>query len=250
MGAPEQTGYRLLVKNVSLIVGPGEHLLITGPNGAGKTSLLRVLAGLWEPIEGHVSTPKAEKYDGGKVMMWLPQRPYLLQGSLRDQVVYPNIALAERARRGKTKRVDANAVADEDERVKQCLRAAGLGKFVDGGVPGVSLDTRHLEWNDVLSGGERQRIGFARLFYHSPPFAILDEATSAINPDEEGQLYERVIEQGTTVVSIAHRLELRKFHRKELKLAGDGSGGWELHKNEAKPGSRGGDDKWKLVDKK
>ena len=102
----------------------------------------------------------------------------------------------------------------------------------------------------VLSGGERQRIGFARLFYHSPPFAILDEATSAINPDEEGQLYERVIEQGTTVVSIAHRLELRKFHRKELKLAGDGSGGWELHKNEAKPGSRGGDDKWKLVDKK
>ena len=250
VGAPEQTGYRLLVKNVSLIVGPGEHLLITGPNGAGKTSLLRVLAGLWEPIEGHVSTPKAEKYDGGKVMMWLPQRPYLLQGSLRDQVVYPNIALAERARRGKAKRVDENAVADEDERVKQCLRAAGLGKFVDGGVPGVSLDTRHLEWNDVLSGGERQRIGFARLFYHSPPFAILDEATSAINPDEEGQLYERVIEQGTTVVSIAHRLELRKFHRKELKLAGDGSGGWELHKNEAKPGSRGGDDKWKLVDKK
>jgi ABC-type uncharacterized transport system fused permease/ATPase subunit len=234
-------------------VGPGEHLLITGPNGAGKTSLLRVLAGLWEPIEGHVSTPRAKDYDGGKVMMWLPQRPYLLQGSLRDQVVYPEIALAERQRRGKSsKRVDANAVADEDERVKRCLRQAGLGKFVDGGVPGVSLDTRHLEWNDVLSGGERQRIGFARLFYHSPPFAILDEATSAINPDEEGQLYERVIEQGTTVVSIAHRLELRKFHRKELKLAGDGLGGWELHKNESKPGSKGGADesKWKLIEKK
>jgi ABC-type uncharacterized transport system fused permease/ATPase subunit len=120
-------------------------------------------------------------------------------------------------------------VADEDERVKRCLRQAGLGKFVDGGVPGVSLDTRHLEWNDVLSGGERQRIGFARLFYHSPPFAILDEATSAINPDEEGQLYERVIEQGTTVVSIAHRLELRNCHTLELKLLGDGEGGWELH---------------------
>ena len=136
VGAPEQTGYRLLVKNVSLVVGPGEHLLITGPNGAGKTSLL-VLAGLWEPVEGHVSTPKAENYDGGKVMMWLPQRPYLLRGSLRDWVVYPNIALAGGGRG--TKRVDANAVADEDERVKQCLRAAGLGKFVDGGVPGVSL---------------------------------------------------------------------------------------------------------------
>ena len=128
----------------------------------------------------------------------------------------------------------------EDERIKTCLRMAGLGKFVDGGVPGVSLDTRHLEWNDVLSGGERQRVGFARLFYHSPPFAILDEATSAINPDEEHLLYERVIEQGTTVVSIAHRLELRRFHKRELKLAGDGSGGWEIHEQKSA-------DKWTLV---
>ena len=80
-----------------------------------------------------------------------------------------------------------------------------------------------------LSGGERQRIGFARLFYHAPPFAVLDEATSAINPDEEGSLYRAVIEQGTTVVSIAHRLELRNCHTLELKLLGDGEGGWELH---------------------
>jgi ABC-type uncharacterized transport system fused permease/ATPase subunit len=117
---------------------------------------------------------------------------------------------------------------------------AGLGKFVDGDVPGVGLGTRHLEWNDVLSGGERQRVGFARLFYHAPPFAILDEATSAINPDEEGKLYEHVIAGGTTVVSIAHRLELRRFHKKELKLRGDGNGGWELHEQKQK-------DKWTQV---
>ena len=65
-----------------------------------------------------------------------------------------------------------------------------------------------------------------RLFYHAPPYAILDEATSAINPDEEHLLYERVIAQGTTVVSIAHRLELRRFHKRELRVKGDGAGSW------------------------
>ena len=273
VGAPEPGGgHRILVKAVTMDVSEGDHLLITGPNGAGKTSLLRVLAGLWKPLEGTVSTPSPTKANGGKVMMWLPQRPYLLQGSLRDQVVYPDVPKARagtftrrggRGRRsggaggppaagsssspsssssaGRERRAECDAEAEEeDERIRRCLRMAGLGKFVDGDVPGVGLGTRHLEWNDVLSGGERQRVGFARLFYHAPPFAILDEATSAINPDEEGKLYEHVIAGGTTVVSIAHRLELRRFHKKELKLRGDGIGGWELHEQKQK-------DKWTQV---
>lgn len=252
VGAPEPGGgHRLLIQNVTMSVNPGSNLLITGPNGSGKTSLLRVLAGLWAPLSGSVKTPSINgKNKSQKPMMWLPQRPYLLQGSLRDQVVYPNVALAESnakrikrerrknsppgSRNGSSKKLDNKLEDEEDEIVKKCLRLAGLGKFVDGGVPSVGLNTRHLEWNDVLSGGERQRIGFARLFYHKPPFAILDEATSAINPDEEGLLYERVIAQGTTVVSIAHRLELRKFHSLELKLLGDGEGGWELHEKKGK----------------
>ena len=270
VGAPEPGGgHRLLVERVSMVVEPGRNLLITGPNGSGKTSLLRVLAGLWAPLSGAVTTPslpagRAGAPPSGKAMMWLPQRPYLLQGSLRDQVVYPNVARAEsnaarvkrerRAARGagagafsrsaarrSDDAVSSSAAEEEDERVKRCLRLAGLGKFVDGTVPGVGLNTRHLEWNDVLSGGERQRIGFARLFYHAPPFAILDEATSAINPDEEGTLYQAVIAQGTTVVSIAHRLELRECHELELKLLGDGEGGWELHER-----ARAGERKWAL----
>ena len=80
----------------------------------------------------------------------------------------------------------------------------------------------------MLSGGERQRLGFARLFFHRPRFAVLDEATSAINPDEEAALYAGVARMGTTMLSIAHRLELRKFHRRELKVKGDGTGAWEV----------------------
>ena len=81
------------------------------------------------------------------------------------------------------------------------------------------------------------------MFYHAPPYAILDEATSAINPDEEHLLYERVIAQGTTVVSIAHRLELRRFHKRELRVKGDGVGGWELH-GQSGPAGR---EKWSLI---
>mmetsp|Transcript_2828 Transcript_2828/g.10295 ORF Transcript_2828/g.10295 Transcript_2828/m.10295 type:complete len:146 (-) Transcript_2828:181-618(-) len=142
--------------------------------------------------------------------MFLPQRPYLVVGNLRDQVTYPIQKENDKSR---------------DEEALRCLRLAGLTRLAEA-VDG--LDQCPKEWNEILSGGERQRVGFARVFYHKPDFVVLDEATSAINPEQEIALYKACQESGVTMISIAHRMELRKFHKHELKIEGDGSGKWEV----------------------
>jgi ABC-type uncharacterized transport system fused permease/ATPase subunit len=100
----------------------------------------------------------------------------------------------------------------------------GLAKLLGD----LGLDAWQQDWLEVLSGGEKQRVGLARLLYHRPAFAVLDEATSAVNSDEQARLHEALLEAGITLLSIAHRPEVRRFHHVELQLAGDGSGAWSL----------------------
>ncbi|KAI2472600.1 ABC transporter transmembrane region 2-domain-containing protein [Annulohypoxylon bovei var. microspora] len=196
-----------LLDSLSMIVRRGEHLLISGPNGVGKSAIARVLAGLWPVYRGLVSRPKSIGQDG---IMFLPQRPYLSVGTLRDQVIYPDGEVDMRLKR-----------KSEDE-LKQVLDAAKLGYLPDreGG-----WDTRK-EWKDVLSGGEKQRIGIARLLYHEPQYAVIDEGTSAVSSDVEGLLYETCKERGITLITISTRASLKKYHTFNLSLGG-GEGGDE-----------------------
>ncbi|KAI1353412.1 lipid transporter [Xylaria sp. FL0043] len=201
-----------LLESLSLIVRRGEHLLISGPNGVGKSAISRVLAGLWPVYRGLVSRPKSIGQDG---IMFLPQRPYLSIGTLRDQVIYPDGELDMRLKR-----------KSEDD-LKRVLDAAKLGYLPDreGG-----WDTRK-EWKDVLSGGEKQRIGIARLLYHEPQYAIIDEGTSAVSSDVEGLLYETCKERGITLITISTRASLKKYHTFNLVLGlGDNGDEWEFER--------------------
>jgi ATP-binding cassette subfamily D (ALD) long-chain fatty acid import protein len=147
--------------------------------------------------------------------MFLPQRPYLSVGTLRDQVIYPDgeLEMHERGRR--------------DHELAHVLEEAKLGYLPDreGG-----WDTRK-EWKDVLSGGEKQRMGIARLLYHEPRYAIIDEGTSAVSSDVEGLLYERCKEKGITLITISTRASLKRYHTFNLTLGlGEDGAGWEYER--------------------
>jgi ATP-binding cassette subfamily D (ALD) long-chain fatty acid import protein len=208
-----ERGGEELVRDLSLTVKYGDHILITGPNGVGKTAIARVLAQLWPVFRGSM------KLRSDSDPFFLPQRPYLSAGSLREQVLYPT-SYAEYLQSGRT-----------DEELMQILRDVHLAYLPDreGG-----WETRK-EWKDVLSGGEKQRMGMARLFYHQPKFGVLDECTSAVSTDVEGLMYARAKELGITLITISHRPSLFKYHDVLLRLHGE-AGKWDLERINAQEG--------------
>jgi putative ATP-binding cassette transporter len=190
---------KTLVKNLDLMIKPGAKLIIRGPSGCGKSSLLRAVAGIWNLGQGEIATPNMQD------VMFLPQRPYMLLGSLREQLVYPNL--------------ESNISDDELQRALSEVNLADLPVRVGG------FETI-LKWSDILSLGEQQRIMFARLFLNSPKFAILDESTSALDEDNETVVYSKLQQSNITYVSVGHRSSLLKFHDHELLL--DLNHGWQV----------------------
>ncbi|MFS0513855.1 ABC transporter ATP-binding protein/permease [Nostoc sp. UIC 10607] len=182
---------KTLFSNLSVALETGQGLLIMGDSGCGKSSLLRALAGLWNSGTGVIVRPELEE------MLFLPQRPYMILGTLREQLIYPNAK-----------------VNLSDEELHQVLHRVNLSDLAER-FGGFEVEQ---DWSDVLSLGEQQRLAFARLLVTKPKYAILDEATSALDINNEEHLYSLLVETETTFISVGHRPTLKKYHQVIVNL--------------------------------
>lgn len=179
-----------LLDGAALAVKPGDSVLLQGPSGSGKSTLFRSFAGIWPFARGHVKVPDDA--------MFMPQRPYVPDGKLRDALTYPNPA--------------ANF---SDDQLRQALNDALLPDLVS------RLDDSDA-WSQKLSGGEQQRLAIARVLLKKPAWLFADEITSALDAQAEGVLYKRlaatVQAAGGAMVSIAHRAAVGDFHNQRWTL--------------------------------
>lgn len=191
-------GEQSLVRDLSLRLSPGDHLVIIGQTGVGKSSLLRAMAGLWTRGEGALEMPPRAD------CLFLPQRPYMILADLRSQLLYPR------------------GGAQDDDALQAILERVNLPHLLTkhGGLDAVR------DWGKVLSLGEQQRIAFARILLSRPTYVFLDEATSAVDLATEAQLYTQLAASGASYVSIGHRASILGYHTHALRLMP--GGGWEL----------------------
>jgi putative ATP-binding cassette transporter len=181
---------RVMIDEADTTIAAGQKVLLMGESGTGKSTLIRALAGLWPWGSGSVRLPAGAK------IAFLPQRPYMPLGTLRQALCYPE-----------------TGEATDDDTLRGALTRCGLRRLI----PRIDEEEN---WDNVLSGGERQRIGFARLLVQRPDIVIMDEATAALDIASQDSMMELFREDfaHATLVSVGHRVELEEYHDRRLTL--------------------------------
>ena len=188
LGVP---GDRVLVSGANFQFAPGERTLLSGSSGSGKSTLFRAIAGIWPYGRGRITIPRGAK------LLFLPQKPYIPIGTLREAVSFP-----------------APPGTFSDQVIRDALCDCRLELFTG------RLD-ENAHWQQLMSGGEQQRLAFARALLHRPDYLFLDEATASLDEETEALLYSVLHERlpQTAIISIAHNPAVRRFHERQLRLA-------------------------------
>ena len=184
-------GGRIFIDEASIRIQAGEKVLVTGESGSGKSTLIRAVAGLWPWGSGTISLPRDVP------LTFVPQKPYLPMGTLREVLFYP---------------ASGNAVPDAE--IERAIRRCGLGYLFK------QLDEADIRWDQILSGGERQRVAFCRLMLQKPRIIIMDEATSALDEDSQTSLLSLLNDElaDAMVISVGHRPGIEDFHDRKITL--------------------------------
>lgn len=182
----------ILFDQINITLNAGDALLIQGASGTGKTTLLKALAGIY-PFE---TVGQAERVCVENPL-FLPQRPYVPQGTLKQAICYPQIQA-------------------DDAQIQAAMQLCGLEKYQ------YALEWEH-DWQAVLSPGELQKVAFVRILLSKPELIFLDETTSALDEPTEAKLYQAVKSAlpQSILISVGHRCTLQAFHNQQLILGSD-----------------------------
>lgn len=239
---------QVLIPELNFELKHGDHLLIIGPNGCGKSSLFRILGGLWPLRQGSRKAKTKlimphRSHNNDCSIFYLPQRPHMgSKSTFREQVIYPDsIEQFEERFGGDYTEGDAflteilEMLELEDLIAENMALALAQRNANNKGSesPTTFLDTReafdiYRNWSEELSIGVQQRLAMARMYYHKPKFAVLDECTSAVSPEMEQKMYATAQKLQISLISVCHRTSLWHFHNYLLKF--DGKGGYQFGK--------------------
>lgn len=191
---------RLLLEPTSVSIMAGDRIAIFGAAGSGKTTLFRALAGIWPFGSGRIEMPTAKR------ALFLPQKPYLPIGTLRDAVCYP-----------------AAAGTFSSQEITNALALLDLQRLSP------RLDDTVL-WEQQLSIDEKQRVTLVRLLLHRPDWIFLDDATAALDETMERRVFETLRAQlpSAALITMTHRPAILQYHAKKWTLGATPSGGSTL----------------------